>query len=264
MLLLEVENLTKHFGGLVAVNDLSFSLKKGEILSVIGPNGAGKTTVFNIITGIYPPSKGKVLYFEQPIHGLTPERICALGLARTFQTIRLFGHLTVEENVTVAQHTRTTAGVWDAILSTRLAREERALVHQRAQALLAEFTLDHLREHRANSLPYGDQRRLEIVRALATEPTILLLDEPAAGLNPQEASALMKLIEKVRERGVTVLLVEHHMRVVMGISDRVIVLDYGRKIAEGKPLEIQRNQEVIKAYLGTEVATSVATVGAAR
>ena len=248
---LEVNHATMRFGGLVAVNDLSMHIDHQEIVALIGPNGAGKTTAFNMITGVYTPTEGSVTLSGRSITGMRPDRIAAAGIARTFQNIRLFKALTVLDNVVIAQHLRLTSSWVGAVLRSPRYRKENAQMYARAKELLTYMGLWEVRGEIASSLPYGMQRKLEIARALATQPTLLLLDEPAAGMNPAESAELTELIRGIRDKfHLTVLLIEHHMDVVMDISDRIYVLNYGSLIAEGTPAQIQSNEDVIHAYLG--------------
>ena len=248
---LEVNQATMQFGGLIAVNNLSMTIGNNEIVALIGPNGAGKTTAFNMITGVYKPTSGMISLNAQNITGLKPNRIAEKGIARTFQNIRLFSPLTVAENVDLAQHVRLKSNWVAATLRSPRYRREMQAVHERTDELLEYMGLTDLKGELAGSLPYGKQRKLEIARALATQPSLLLLDEPAAGMNPSEADELKELICGIRDRfNIAILLIEHHMDVVMGISDRIYVLNYGTLIASGTAREIQNNDAVISAYLG--------------
>jgi branched-chain amino acid transport system ATP-binding protein len=259
MATLELNDISVRFGGLLALSEINFSINSGEILGLIGPNGAGKTTIFNVLTGVYQASSGDVLFDGKSILGRAPHEIFKKGIARTFQNIRLFGNMTAIENAMVARHCRSKTGVIGAIFRTRSQKREEKQIRDDAREALAFMGVEEFADTVANNLPYGHQRRLEIARALSSKPKVLLLDEPAAGMNPAESAKLMKDISRISELGVDVLLVEHDMKVVMGVCSRIVCVDHGEKIAEGGPDEIQNNAKVIEAYLGQPADESTGT-----
>ncbi len=250
---LQVENVSRYFGGVAALSDVDFSISPGEIVGLIGPNGAGKTTLFNIITGFSKPSKGQVLYEGRMISDLAPYEIASLGVIRTYQKTSIFPALSVAQNIAIGHHRQSQPGIWSALFRTQAHHTERQETETGIKEILDFLSMGWAKDYAAQNLSYGDQRKLEIAIALSARPKLLLLDEPAAGLNPEETNGLMEVIKKIQERGITILVVEHHMKLVMRICERIVVLNYGKKIAEGTPAQIQNHEEVIKVYLGEDV-----------
>ena len=251
-MILSIEHISKNFGGVAALSEVSFGVRTGEIVGVIGPNGAGKTTLFNLITGVFSPSSGAISFRGKPIIGLRPHKVTKMGISRTFQNIRLFGHMTALENVMVGSHCRTHAGLWQGLWRTSIQRGEEKAIREKSESLLRLVGIAEDQETLAGSLPYGKQRRLEIARAMGADPELLLLDEPTAGMNESETEELRLLIQKIQALGKTVVLIEHDMHLVMNVCERLVILNFGRKIAEGIPEEIRENKDVIEAYLGKE------------
>jgi branched-chain amino acid transport system ATP-binding protein len=253
MTLLEIKRLTKHFGGLAAVSDLDFSINEGEILGLIGPNGAGKTTVYNMITGVFRPTSGNILYKGEPIMGLKPHIIAKKGIVRTWQQTNLFHEMSTYENMLIANHLHRKTGFWSALFGSPASRRDDREIPKRVMEILEYMGLIDFKDELVKNLPHGHQRALGVVMALSTDPCVLLLDEPVTGMNPEETKIVMDRIKAIRDRGITILLVEHDMQAIMGLSDRIVVMNFGKKIAEGSSQEIQNNDDVISAYLGTEL-----------
>ena len=251
-MILSIEHISKNFGGVAALSEVSFGVRAGEIVGVIGPNGAGKTTLFNLITGVFSPSSGAISFRDKTIIGLRPHKVTKMGISRTFQNIRLFGHMTALENVMVGAHCRTHAGLWQGLWRTGIQRSEEKSIREKSESLLRLVGIAEDQDTPAGSLPYGKQRRLEIARAMGADPELLLLDEPTAGMNESETEELRLLIQKIQALGKTVVLIEHDMHLVMNVCERLVILNFGKKIAEGVPEEIRENTDVIEAYLGRE------------
>ena len=251
-MILSIEHISKNFGGVAALSEVSFGVRAGEIVGVIGPNGARKTTLFNLITGVFSPSSGAISFRDKPIIGLRPHKVTKMGISRTFQNIRLFGHMTALENVMVGSHCRTHAGLWQGLWRTSIQRGEEKAIREKSESLLRLVGIAEDQDTPAGSLPYGKQRRLEIARAMGADPELLLLDEPTAGMNESETEELRLLIQKIQALGKTVVLIEHDMHLVMNVCERLVILNFGKKIAEGVPGEIRENKDVIEAYLGKE------------